>query len=41
MIDPQFPDEPPRLGWSFVIALSLIAWAILLSPAIVLILMRT
>lgn len=29
-------DKPPRLGWPFIVALTLIAWIVLNIPAITL-----
>ena len=42
MDGPDFDDDGVvKIGWPFTIALCLVAWAVILAPAIILILVRT
>lgn len=40
MTDPE-PNDAETLGWPFIIAISLVAWLVILAPALVLIMVRT
>lgn len=40
MTEPD-PNNVETLGWPFIIAISLVAWLVILAPALVLIMVRT